>query len=477
MFIDDFILHGGLSKEHIDVMHEEALTLVEKVGVHIPHEGIVKLLSNYDGVKIEKDTVKFRSDLVLKALREAKYDVPDYAADRWVVDAGAHQTSLYDLDTGKLRPPSAQDLIDLTKLGDALETVGSAPVVPLDVPVHLQIILMHKISYEYSRYRCNDIYEHMDKPTPECADYVYEMATAAGKRFTFGVWMISPRSFDKNGLKVVYHLLDRGIPMWVSTMPVAGISAPITMISTLLQSIFEHFAGLTMLNLINTKSFNYIAPDDAFEADPFDMKYSTFVYGSAEYTRATLHKMALCNYYNIPIIAKSLNTAGKEPDAQAASEIAIHTLISALAGARAFRTGGMLSCCEIYSAEILVIAHEIIEYIKNVLKKEEFTEKRLMVDEIDAVGPGQSFIGRRSTFDNFKKEYWEPELFGHTNLGQWKEMGSTSIWQHANAIVKKKIGEHSYRVDGDIKKELDKIYEQAKRDERLEGSFRFVKQH
>lgn len=475
MFIEDFKLSGGLTKEQIDLMHEKALWLVENVGVHIPHKGIIMLLSNYDGVRIDRDRVTFRSDLVLKALKESKYDLPDYPEDMWIIDAGAHQTTYCDLKTGKLRPPTTQDLIDMTKLGDALDTVGSAPVVPLDVPVHLQIILMHKISYEYSRYRCNDIYEHMDKPTHVCADYVYEMARAAGKRFTFGVWMISPRSFDKNGLKVAYHLLEKGVPMWVSTMPVAGISAPITMISTLLQSMFEHFAGLTMLNLINTKSFNYIAPDDAFETDPFDMRYSTFVYGSAEYTRATLHKIALCKYYNIPVIAKSLNTAGKQPDAQAASEIAIHTLISALAGARAFRTGGMLSSCEVYSAEILVIAQEIIEFIKNVLKREEFSEKRLMVDEIEAVGPGQSCIGRKSTFELFRKEYWDPVLFNHSNLGQWRDMGAKSIYEQANAIARKKIMEHSYIADEDVRRELDRIYERAKRDMQLEDSFKFLK--
>ena len=475
MCIEDFKLSGGLTEEQIKLMHEKALWLVEKVGVHIPHEGIIRLLSNYDGVRIDEDRVTFRSDLVSKALKESKYDLPDYPEERWIIDAGAHQTTYCDLNTGEFRPPTTQDLIDMTKLGDALDTVGSAPVVPLDVPVHLQIILMHKISYEHSRFRCNDIYEHMDKPTPVCADYVYEMARAAGKRFTFGVWMISPRSFDKNGLNVAYHLLDKGVPMWVSTMPVAGISAPITMISTLLQSMFEHFAGLTMLNLINTRSFNYIAPDDAFEADPFDMRYSTFVYGSAEYTRATLHKIALCKYYNIPVIAKSLNTAGKQPDAQAASEIAIHTLISALAGARAFRTGGMLSSCEVYSAEILVIAQEIITFIKNVLRREEFSEERLMVDEIEAVGPGQNYIGRKSTFEHFRKEYWDPELFTHSNLGQWKDMGSKTIYERANAIAKKKIREHSYMADEDVRRELDRIYERAKKDRQLEDSFKFLK--
>ena len=57
-------------------------------------------------------------------------------------------------------------------------------------------------------FKCNDIYEHMDKPTYECANYIYEMAKIANKRFVLGVWMMSPRNFDRNNLEVVYKYLD-----------------------------------------------------------------------------------------------------------------------------------------------------------------------------------------------------------------------------------------------------------------------------
>jgi trimethylamine:corrinoid methyltransferase-like protein len=96
-----------------------------------------------------------------------------------------------------------------------------------------------------------------------------------------------------------------------------------------------------------------------------------------------------------------------------------------------------------------------------------------MLDEIAAVGPGQSFIGRRSTFENFRKEYWEPELFNHSNLGQWQEMGSKSAWQYTTELVKKKIKEHEYRIDDEAGKELNRIYEKAKKDKKLEDSFKF----
>lgn len=471
MVIEDFRFVGGLSKEQMNILHEKALFLAENVGINIPHKGILNKLADYNGVTIEGENVKFKSDLVIKALSEAKYILPAYANNEWLIDAGAHQTKTYDLETGKLRESTTEDLLNLIKLGYSYGAVGSAPVVPFDKPTYLQEIFMHKTAYEYSDRRCNDIFEHMDKSTIPCANYVYEMAKAANKWFTFGIWMISPRTFDRHGLDVAYYLLDKGVPMYVATMPIAGVTAPINMISTLLQSMFESFSGLTMLNLINTKSFSYIPPNDIFEADPFDMKYSTFVYGSSEFIRAQIFKGQLCQYYNVPYVSKSMNAGGKEADEQSAFEVGTATLITAMLGARVFRTGGCVSACEISSAEQLVIDYEIVAYVRNLIKSEEFNVDRLMIDEIAEVGPGESYISRMSTVKNFRKEYWEPELFTHSNLGQWLKYGGKSISKYANEIARKRIASFDYQITEGIKKELDSIYECAKNDQKLIDSY------
>ncbi len=472
MFIEDFRLEGGLNEKQIKLMIEKALDLTEKTGIHIPHKGILDLLSNYKGVKIEKQIVKFNKDLVLNALKEVKYPLPDYVKDNWVVSAGAHQTKIFDLDSKELRETTLRDLIEMVKLGDSFNTVGPSPIVPLDQPGHLQEILMYKIAWEYSRFGSNDMFEHNPKSTVESANYIYEMAKTANKWFSLGVYMISPRTFYKDELEVIYRFLDKGVPMWAGTMPIAGVNAPITMIGAMLQAIFETFGCITMLNLINNKSYSYIQVIDNFIAHSFDWKFGTFVLGSAEDVRCSLNKISIHKYLNMPFSIKSLFTASKQPDAQAAFEIGTHTLIAALAGARVFRCGGLLSSAIVYSAEMLVMVCEMVEYIKNILKEEEFSEERLMVDEIAAVEPGQSFIARKSTIENFRKEYWEPELFVHSNLGQWQEMGSKSIYEYANEIAKKRIREHTYQIDEDIKKELDRIYKRAKTDQKLIDSFK-----
>jgi trimethylamine:corrinoid methyltransferase-like protein len=81
-------------------------------------------------------------------------------------------------------------------------------------------------------------------------------------------------------------------------------------------------------------------------------------------------------------------------------------------------------------------------------------------------------VDRRSTYELFRKEYWMPRLFEHSNIGQWIELGSKSIRRQAQELARKLIAGHSYMIDKDVKKELDRIYERAKRDEALEKSLK-----
>ena len=329
MKLEQYRLSGGLTPEQIGLMKRKAIELVERVGLHVPHQGILDLLRQHDGVKVEGETVKFRPELVEKALAAARFPLPEYYGKEWVISAGAHQPKMHDLETGALRDTTLQDLKDLVKIGDALDTVGSAPCVPLDVPIHLQEIQMHKVAWENSRRRANDMFEHDPKPNVNVAQYVYEMSQAAGRWFSLGLYMVSPRTFDPPELEIIYRFLDKGVPMWAGTMPITGVNAPILEKAGILQAMFETLACLTMLSLINTKGYNYIQVIDSFIVHPFDMKYSTFVYGSAEDARGTMDKLAIHKELGLPLVAKSLITGAKQVDAQSAHEVGVYTMMAA----------------------------------------------------------------------------------------------------------------------------------------------------
>jgi trimethylamine--corrinoid protein Co-methyltransferase len=470
MRLEQYSLTGGLTPEQIGLMKRRAIELVERVGLAVPHDGILGLLRQHDGVKVEGQMVKFRPELVEKALREARYPLPEYYGKEWVISAGAHQPKMHDLDTGGLRDTTLKDLRELIKIGDALNTVGSAPCVPLDVPIHLQEIQMHKVAWENSRRRANDMFEHDPKPNARIAEYIYEMAQVSGRWFSLGLYMVSPRSFDPPELEIIYRFRDLGVPMWAGTMPISGVNAPILEKAGILQAMFETLACLTMLNTINRKGYNYIQVIDSFIVHPFDMKYSTFVYGSAEDARGTMDKLAIHKELGLPLVAKSLLTGAKQVDAQSAHEVGVYTMMAALAGCRTFRCAGLLSSGELYSAEKLVVDHEIVQYIRRTLEPEEFSGETLLAEEIAAIKPGESFLEHPSTFKFYKSHYWDPPLFTHSNLGQWQEMGSKSLYRLANERAKKLLKEHSYQIEPEKKRELDRIFAVAQKDQELARS-------
>jgi len=168
----------------------------------------------------------------------------------------------------------------------------------------------------------------------------------------------------------------------------------------------------------------------------------------------------LNSYFGIPVVAKSLLTTSKLPDAHAAAEKSAHTLAAALAGAYMFTNGGLLSVDEVYSAEQLVIDYEIVQYCQRVVRGDEFNDDLSGLRIIEEVGHSSTFLSHDSTYKDFRK-YWDPKLFLHSTLRQWREDGAKEVTSLAREIAVDRIKKHSYVIDENIKKELDKIYKQA----------------
>jgi trimethylamine--corrinoid protein Co-methyltransferase len=462
-----FHINGGLSEQDIRRMWEGAVHLIDEFGLRVPHKGIRSILTGFDGVKIEGDLVKFNSDLVSKAIASQDYtDLPkELGTDNPGIVAGAYIKNVIDPETDKIRPATLQDLIDCTKLCDSYGFYGPPCVRPNDAPVEIQRILMYKTSYEYSRVHAHGILDVAGWLNPREARYGKEMADVAGKDFRVDLWLISPFLAPEEGLEILYEFRDEPVDMNVATMPVTGTTAPIRMLDAYIQSLGELFSALTLIYLVNerkkSKGKIRCVIVDSIRAYPFDMKYASFVYGSAEDLLGTLYQAQLNKYFGIPLVAKSLLTTGKYPDAHAAGEKAAHTMAAVLSGAYLFANAGLLSVDEIYSIPQLLIDREIVQFCLRVARGDEFHEDLSGVDIIKEVGHRGTFLNHETTYKEFKKCLWDPEIFIHPTLNQWQERGSKSPETIAKEIALAKIKNHSYRIDTWVKKELDRIYERA----------------
>jgi len=460
----NYQIRGGLSLEQIQRIHTEALGLIERLGLRIMHPPTLQYLANFAGISIEKDRARFRPELVQAAIAAQWYPTP--LTDReFSINTGAYELNMIDLENGALRPPTYQDLVDLTKLAHSLGMHGSAPVIPLDLPPLLQELAMHKVSWEYSDRRPGGIFDANPISSIKSAEYTYEMAQAAGKFLSLGLWVISPFMVPADTLEIIYHFRGRGLPLWIATMPVMGTTAPIFLPGAYVQSVAELLAGLTLIHLLADGAPIYCSIIDSIRAYPFDMRYGAFVYGSPEDLLATLVQGQLNAFYSIPWVAKAMLTTGKQPDAQAAAEKTANTLAAALMGARIFTCAGLLAVDEIYSAEQLVIDYEIVQYVARVCQGFEFNDQTLAIRAIEEMGQASgSFLYHRSTFDNFKKTTWMPDLFEHTTMGQWQEKGQPSITDQARKIARKRIANHEYQLEEEKRRDLELIYQRAKKE-------------
>lgn len=458
-----YFIGGGLSKKDIDRMHHAMLDLIENIGLEIPHKGILELVHGASGVKIEGNRVKFQPYLVEKAISDMKF--PDYVIEAdYLINGGAYELNILDLDSGKIRPAVTCDLKDMVKIADSYGIYGSSPIRPTDIKsTALQEITMYKVCWENSRHISNSIFDVNEKSSLRSAEYIYEMSLIADKRFSLGFWIKSPFRVDFEELDIIYKFLDKRVPMWCATMPIAGATAPIYFLGAYVQSMAELFAGVTLLNLINTcKEPPVCSIIDSIRAYAFDFKYASFVYGSPEDIIGTLLQIQLNNQYNIPVVAKSLLTTSNDIDSQLGAELMAHTLAAALAGARIFTGAGLLAVDEVFSAEKIVIDNEIVQYAKNIVEGFGFSEDYLSVDIIKEIGIGGNYLSHDSTLIDYKDALWYPEVFEHIMLRNWKKRGEPDLRDKIRMIAKERIKNHNYRLPGDILKELNSIYKKAK---------------
>jgi trimethylamine:corrinoid methyltransferase-like protein len=299
----------------------------------------------------------------------------------------------------------------------------------------------------------------------QSAEFIYEMAQGIGKPFSVGMYLISPFTCPPEGLAIVDAFLERRVPMWIGTMPIAGLNAPIFMLGAHVQALAELMAGTALLTMLSEGQVPvFWTPIDSVRAHPFDMRYAAFVFGSAEDQLGTVLQAQINDFYGVPLVAKSLLTTAHELDEQAAAEKASHTLLAALAGARMFTNAGFLAIDNYVSPVQMVIDHEIVAYVQHVISGLQLDEQALgtaVIEEV--VGSGSDFLGHNSTHANFRTQAWYPDLFEHVNYPGQDAEKRASLLERARAIAQDLIYRGDYVLPESERAILDSIYRRAER--------------
>ncbi|MFO7957888.1 MAG: trimethylamine methyltransferase family protein [Candidatus Brocadiia bacterium] len=85
------------------------------------------------------------------------------------------------------------------------------------------------------------------------------------------------------------------------------------------------------------------------------------------------------------------------------------------------------------------------------------------IDEVMETLEERSFTGLESTARHCR-DTWRPALFERSFLASWRTAGEPGMRERARDRVRRLVAEHDYRLEEDLKREIDRIVDRAKED-------------
>jgi trimethylamine--corrinoid protein Co-methyltransferase len=116
------------------------------------------------------------------------------------------------------------------------------------------------------------------------------------------------------------------------------------------------------------------------------------------------------------------------------------------------------------SYEAVVVLDEMIAWVKTYLRGVALDEDALAVDEIAAVGPGGTHLGRKYTRRHLR-EYHRPVLVAQESHDSWEAAGGSELLERAAARTRElREAAPVWELDDAARRELERVVEGARTD-------------
>lgn len=466
-----------LTQNQIEQIHASTLKILEEVGVLVHDNDFLNFLNN-NGVNVDfngkrakmpaslvKECIKKAPKHVTLYAREPKYNITLRDGKIYTHPVGG-AANVIDLNSGRARPSTKEDLENLTRIVDFLPNIHSQTMIvyPTDVQEHVRDIhaveaIMRNTSKNFDATPYNDAsYQYIIKMLETV---VGDEELMKRPIVTSSISPTSPLQFSKDVTKIMVRAAKHNIPIAVLPCPLSGATSPVTLVGTIVQQNVEMLAGIVMVQLLN--------PGNPVEYSPRCIPLSMSTGQACDGIEAAIMSVGcvqLAKFYELPSDVYGLDTDSKVLDEQAAFERALNGILPALAGADALSGAGCIEGGITVSYEQLVIDDEIFGMIFRAVRGIAFDEEKLAVDVITkVVSESTNFLQQKHTLKHYREEYFIPKLADRSSRSQWEKMGSKSIVEVAREKANKILAEHEpQQLDEDIIKQLKEILKEAAKD-------------
>ena len=468
-----------LDDQEITTIHQHTLEILSEVGIKVELKKLRDMLRDVGCDIDEKDKrVRFKHDFVENYVNKAPREFVLRGADpnkQWKVNPETQIFSglgtpinIYDLDSGKFRQTTLQDITTHLILFDHLDHIVSnqMDIWPHDIPMHT----VHVEAIRTWAQNCTKPFGMGAYGVMATTDMMEMMSLVAGGReaiknkhpFSTIVSIQSPLATVQAQLEGLVILAQYGQPALMSPEAMAGTTAPVTLAGLLVQHNAEVLAHIIMAQVVNPGTPILYGSVSTIA----EMKAGTATLGAVEAGLISAACTQLAHYYKIPCRVVAGGTESKTLDIQCGYERQRSMMLAAMAGANYITCVGTLESTLTGAHELAVIDNDLIGMVKHALGGIEITDETLALDVVKKVGPSGTYIMEAHTLENFKKEQYFSQIVDQDPREKWAKGGEKGMLERAKDEARRIISEHRPReLDPKLLKELDNYVNMvAKRD-------------
>ncbi|MBN2323262.1 MAG: trimethylamine methyltransferase family protein [Spirochaetes bacterium] len=437
-----------LPEDALGRIHEKSLAILETIGVRVPHEGLLRFLSDY-GARVDQktSTVTFPEETVMRAIETAgkrhilygrdRSNTAEFGYGKYNFNGTSGQYQIVDDKIRARRRPTLADLREAIAVGNGLDSINivGAIVVPQDIPSDgSDLVVLYELLLSTAKPFCFWVF---DGSAARAA--IEMMSAAAGGAaelsshpfYEILVEPVSPLSYRKEGLDILLEFAKAGLPVNVCPMVQVGASGPCSLSGTIAQENAEILSGVVLTQAVRPG----LPVTYGCIPHVFDMKAAMISFGSPEQALLAAAMTQLGKSYVFPVYSNTGLSDSKVIDAQFGIESAATLVFGAAAGADIFGHLGITGADNAASFLQLIIDDELASYCRRLFSGFGLDDLDETLEEIGKVGIGGNFFGTDMTVRNFKREIWYPELFDRRAWDSWESDGGRDT---LDAAIEKK---------------------------------------
>jgi len=454
-----------LSNDDIQAMHEATLQVMSEVGVIWTHKPSLDILMEA-GCTVKENRLYFPADLVMDCVDKAGKRPCIRGRNGQVNELGAGNLYFHNLGgardvfearTGTRRIATEQDVIDSTRLLDALPNAHT--ITPFFTPRDVSGELMSLFMYRHTL-------PHTTKPIqgpgiqfPEEVKYAVEMAAVVGtppQELTLSLSPVSPLTVHDPAAAAIVEMAKAGVICSNLPAPTGGATSPMTITGSLVQQSAETLALLVLAQVVNPGcGMVYCGRLGMLEPR------TGLIWGGVELGISSAATVQLGHHYGFSVNVYGFSTNAHTIDAQNAFERGLNATIPALAGADELSGIGEMEAGVMGSYAQMVLDNEIVGSILRLRKGLSADVEHLAVEIIGNVMNGtRNYLGQKHTLKHLRAgEVALTKLAERNSWDTWEEkLERKQMADHAVDEAERLLREHVVPpLEPQQEKELDRI--------------------